>query len=103
MIHPLLQPYIPEMKALLKAHKIKTAHIFGSALTDQFNERSDLDMIVNIQEGLDPVEAGEHLWNLMYDMEALLNRKVDILTERSLKNPYFIKEINKTKIPIYEA
>jgi len=31
----------------------------------------------------------------------LLNRKVDLLTIKSLKNPYFIKRINETKVSLY--
>ena len=101
MIHPILQQVIPKVIELLKKHKIKSAYVFGSVLTRQFNEESDVDFLVNLQDGLDPVEAGGHLWDLGYDLEDLLNRKIDILTERSLKNPYFIKEINETKFPIY--
>ncbi|PGH38288.1 MAG: nucleotidyltransferase [Candidatus Nephrothrix sp. EaCA] len=101
MIHPLIQPYLPDIVNLLKAHQITQAAIFGSGVTDRFNEASDVDFLVTIKEGLDPVEAGEHLWDLTYELEALLHRKIDLLTERSLKNPYFIEEVNKTKLIIY--
>lgn len=43
MIHPTLQAYMPEVIALLKKHKIKSACVFGSVLTDRFNEQSDVD------------------------------------------------------------
>ncbi len=101
MIHPLLQPYLPQVIKLLKIHKIANAYLFGSVLTEKFNDKSDVDFLVNLQEGLDPVDAGEHLWDLTFQLEDLLNRKVDLLTERSLKNPYFIKELNETKVAIY--
>lgn len=101
MIHPMLQAYMPKVIALLKKHKIKSAYVFGSVLTDRFNEESDVDFLVNLQDDLDPVEAGGHLWDLGYDLEDLLNRKIDVITERSLRNPYFIKELNDTKFPIY--
>lgn len=91
-----------EIVTLLKRHKIKKAYLFGSATTANFNMNSDLDVLVNVDERLDPVEAGEHLWELTHQMEDLLRRKVDLITERSLKNPYFIAEVNKTKVPIYE-
>ena len=101
MIHPTLQVHMPKVIALLKKHKIKSAYVFGSVLTERFNEESDVDFLVNLQEGLDPVEAGGHLWDLGYDLEDLLKRKIDLITERSLKNPYFIKELDDTKFPIY--
>lgn len=94
-------PYLPQIREILKAHKVKSAYFFGSVLRDTFNEESDLDLIVNLQDGLDPVEAGENLWNLTYELEELVHRRVDLHTERSLKNPFFIAEVNETKFPIY--
>lgn len=90
MIHPNIQIYLPKVIELLEKHKVKSAFMFGSVLSEKFNEESDVDFLVNLQEGLDPGDAGGHLW------------KIDLLTERSLKNPYFINEINQTKFPIYE-
>ena len=101
MIHSSIQAFMPQVIKLLKKHKIKNAYLFGSAVTDRFDEKSDIDFLVTLQEGLDPVDAGGHLWDLEYDLKNLLHRDIDLLTERSLKNPYFITEINATKEPIY--
>lgn len=101
MIHQSIQPYLPQVIELLKTHKITSAYVFGSVLTEKFNDKSDVDFLVNIQKDIDPVDAGGHLWDLTFELEDLLKRKVDLLTERSLKNPYFIKELNETKFSIY--
>ncbi len=101
MIHQSIQPFLPKVIELLKLHKIKRAYVFGSVLTNNFSEHSDVDFLVNIQSDLDPVVTGGHLWDLTYELEDLLNRKVDLITERSLKNPYFIKQLNETKFQIY--
>jgi predicted nucleotidyltransferase len=101
MIHPIIQPYLPQIIELFKKHKIKSAYIFGSVLSEKFNEESDVDFLVNLQDGLDPVDAGGHLWDLQYELSDLLRREVDLHTERSLKNPYFIQELNATKLSIY--
>lgn len=101
MIHPSIQPYMPQMLFLFEKHKIKKAYFFGSVLTEKFNENSDVDFLVSIQENLDPVDAGGHLWDLTHELEDLLRRNVDLLTERSLRNSYFIDELNETKFPIY--
>ena len=87
--------------ALLKQHKIARAFAFGSVTTNNFNEHSDVDLLISFVDGLDPLEAGEHWWNLHDSLRELLNREIDLVTERSLKNPYFIKELNQTKLPIY--
>jgi hypothetical protein len=101
MIHPSIQAILPQITQLLRFYKIESAALFGSVLSDSFNDGSDIDLIVNLQKGQDPLEAGENLWNLTFELEDLTNRKVDILTERSLRNPIFIAEIHKTKYPIY--
>lgn len=46
---------MPEIISLLKKHEIKNAYFFGSVLTNKFNEDSDVDFLVTIQENLDPV------------------------------------------------
>ena len=101
MVHPSVQIHMPQLVALLKKHKVKNAFVFGSVLSKSFTAESDVDFLVNLEDGIDPVIAGGHLWDLGYELEDLLHRKIDLLTERSLKNPYFIKELNETKFSIY--
>ena len=102
MIHPSLVHYRPYIKELFKKHGIKNAFLFGSALSDRFNNQSDLDIIVNFLDYSEPLKVGQSIWDLEDELEALINRKIDLLTERSLKNPFFIKEVNETKELIYE-
>ena len=92
---------INRIKPLFKTHKIEKAYIFGSAVTGNFNEKSDLDFLIKFQPGLKPLEKGELWWNLHDSLRDFFNREIDIITESSLKNPYFIKEIDETKELIY--
>ncbi len=101
MIHPSFLEKLPAVVNLLRKHQIKNAFLFGSAVTNQFNDNSDIDLLINFNEGLDPVEAGEHWWSLHDELRDLFRREVDLVTDRSLKNPYFIDELNKTKFLIY--
>jgi predicted nucleotidyltransferase len=101
MLHPLLKDRLPEIIELFKKHYIKSAYAFGSAVTDKYSEQSDVDFIINFQEGLDPLLAGEHWWGLHDELRELLNREIDLVTERSLKNPYFIKQLKETRVAIY--
>ena len=75
--------------------------MFGSATTNEFSENSDIDLIITFQENIDPLEKGELWWSLYDSLKAFLNREVDLITESSMKNPYFIEEVNKTKQLIY--
>jgi predicted nucleotidyltransferase len=101
MINASLLPHFPLIISLFEEHKIKDAYLFGSALTNNFNEKSDVDFLVNFNDNLDPLEKGELLWSLRFSLEDNLNRAVDLITESSLKNPYFIEELNETKQKIY--
>ncbi len=103
MIHQSFQPCLPEVIAIFKKHKIKNAYFFGSVLTDKFNDKSDLDILINfIPEITDPLEKGELMWNMQFEIEDTFARKVDLLQETTPKNPYFIKELQETKQLIYE-
>ena len=89
------------LKQFFKAHKIERVYVFGSAAIGDFNENSDIDFLIKFKAGLDPLEKGELWWNLHDSLRDFFNREIDIVTENSLKNPYFIKELDKTKKLIY--
>ncbi|MDR2692355.1 MAG: nucleotidyltransferase domain-containing protein [Dysgonamonadaceae bacterium] len=79
-------------------------YFFGSVLTPRFNQlTSDIDVLVEIESSLPPEERGEQLLNLWDGLETLFNRKVDLLTEHSLRNPYLRSEIEKNKKLIYDG
>ena len=82
-----------QLVKLFKAHKV--------VKTDKFNSDSDIDLLVSFQEGLDPLENGELWWSLYDQLRLLFNKEVDLVTERSLKNPYLIREIHSTRVNIY--
>ena len=81
---------------------VNKLYFFGSALTPKFDEeKSDIDVLVEVTD-IPPEERGENLIALWDNLELLFNRKVDLLTENSLRNPYFKKEIEQTKKLIYD-
>ncbi|MCC6833615.1 MAG: nucleotidyltransferase domain-containing protein [Cytophagales bacterium] len=97
-----LKSKIPVVIPLLKKHKVKRAYAFGSAVTGSFGTDSDIDILIAFDDSLDPVEYGQHYFELAEQLEQLFEHPVDLITEASLKNPYFIKSLNETKVPLYE-
>ncbi len=99
-----LEYYSTRLADLLNQNKaVKKLYLFGSALTNQFDENSsDIDILVETEE-LAPEEKGEYLILLWDNLEKLFNRKIDLLTENSLKNPYLRKEIESTRKLIYDG
>jgi predicted nucleotidyltransferase len=100
-MNKIISSNIKKIKYLFKSHKVEKAYIFGSAVTGKFTEKSDLDFLIKFQSGLKPLEKGELWWNLHDALRDFFKREIDIVTESSLKNPYFIKEIDETKELIY--
>lgn len=98
----IIQKKLPQIADLMRKHHIIRAYLFGSVLTDKFNRKSDIDFLVSIDETLLPEQQGDHLLTLWDELEILTHRKVDLLTERSLTNPYLIQSINDSRLIIYE-
>ena len=101
MLSPFITSRLEEIRLLMQKHKVAKGYIFGSAVTDRFNDSSDVDILIEVDESLDPTELGGHLWDLQFDLEKTLGRKVDLLTSRSLRNTFFIKRVNATKELVY--
>ena len=87
---------------LCRKHKVKTLAVFGSILTDRFNDQSDVDLLVNFDttdhENWDYVT---NYFDFQEALEKIFGRKVDLVVEKGLKNKYFIQNVNRTKQLIY--
>ncbi len=101
MIHPLFSEKLPQVKQILREHRVKRAHVFGSVCTDQFSADSDIDLLVSFKK-IPFGEYAENFWSLEESLKNLFQREVDIVLEKNLRNPFFIKVMNQTKTPIYE-
>lgn len=75
--------------------------MFGSGATENLNDESDIDFLISFEEEIEPLEKGELWWSLYDSLKIVLKREVDLLTENSLKNPYFIKEVLNTRELVY--
>lgn len=89
---------------LCHKHKVKTLAVFGSILTDRFNDESDVDLLVDFDttdhEQWDYVS---NYFDFRDSLERLFGRKVDLIEEGGLRNKYFIANVNRTKQMIYEC
>ena len=78
-------------------------YAFGSSTNDKFDEiTSDFDLLVEL-ENKDPIKRGENLIDLWDKLEKIFQRKVDLLTSSSIKNPILRKSIDSSKILIYDG
>jgi predicted nucleotidyltransferase len=101
MLNSQISEKLPMLKEILEKYGVAKAYIFGSATGDNFTTQSDIDLLISLKSYDDPIEAGEQFWGIYYDTKELFKREVDILSERNLKNPFFIEELNNSRIQIY--
>jgi len=92
-----------DFTSLCDSHNVKYLYVFGSSLTERFDEEnSDIDFLVEIDAD-DPIDRGEKLMSLWDNFEGFFNRKVDLLTNNSIRNPFLQKSIDSTKVLIYDG
>lgn len=83
-------------------HKVKRLYAFGSFLTERFvSGKSDIDLLVEMHS-MSPIDRGEHLIQLWDDLEQIFQNKVDLITEESIRNPFFRTTVEQTKRLIYD-
>jgi uncharacterized protein len=91
-----------ELKELCRINDIKTMYIFGSACTGNFNDNSDIDILISFKD-ISIEKYTDNYFELHNKLEELFKRKIDLLTENSLSNPYLIESIEETKQLFYAA
>jgi len=89
-----------EFIALCKQHQVKELYAFGSVTNKNFTDQSDIDLIVEIDEP-NPLYKGKLLLSLYNKFETLFNKKVDLLTFDSVRNPILEEYIGTSKQLIY--
>lgn len=98
----LIKDKLNELKILCQEYDVQTMHVFGSVCTDNFNDDSDIDILISFKD-ISIEKYTDNYFELHYKLEELFNRKIDLLTENSLSNPYFIESIEETKQLLYAA
>ena len=101
-MNSIIKDNLKELTQLCLTYKVELMYVFGSVCTDKFNEKSDLDFLITFQK-LSIDEYTDNYFELHYKLEALFHRSIDLLTDNSLSNPFFIKSVEQTKQLIYVA
>ncbi len=91
---------IDQIRKLCDANKVKSLFAFGSVIDNKLRSDSDIDLVVDIDD-LDPFSYSDKYFNLKFTLEGIFNRKIDLLEQRSIKNKFLKKEIDRTKFQVY--
>lgn len=77
----LLQNKRDDILRVAAMHGARNVRVFGSVARGEADERSDIDLLVDMEEGRTLFDMG----GLLMDLRELLHRDVDIVTEKGLK------------------
>lgn len=101
MVIPLVANKQAEIAAICQRYGVVRLELFGSAAQGTFDAAaSDLDFVVDL--GPYEREIATRYIQLADDLEALFGRPVDLLTVPSIRNEYFIQELNASRQVLYE-
>ncbi len=98
----LLDQHKAEILKACNTYKVKELHAFGSVLSDRFSDQSDVDFTVDF--GRDNFNGSfRQFMGFREALETILERTVDLVPIRSVRNPVFLQTLNETKQRIYAA
>src|SRR5262245_9692461 len=96
---------LDKIVALCAQMQVESLYLFGSAVHEpEFTADSDLDFLLRYKknhEGL-PLDPFDY-FDLLFSLEEITGRKVDLVVADGIKNPFFLEQVEKEKIRIYEA
>jgi predicted nucleotidyltransferase len=92
-----------EIAALCRQHHVRRLAVFGSFVRGDFDPtRSDIDLLVEF-EPLSPTVYAPNYFALLEALDRLFLRRVDLVTDSSIRNPYFREAVEKEQQTLYAA
>lgn len=96
----LINKFLAELHSLCEKHKVEELYVFGSILTDSFNQNSDIDFLVEFKNE-DLRNYFDNYMDFKESLEELFHRNVDLLEVQTIKNPILKRSIDQNKVILY--
>lgn len=103
MIADIVKNNLLSIQGICEKFGVKSLHLFGSAANNTLSHISDLDFLVDYfkdSEGLP--RAPFDYFDILFSLENITGKKVDLVVKDALRNSYFIDSFNNNKVLIYE-
>ena len=102
-----MQPFIEakrgELTRLCRQYRVRRLDLFGSAKTGGYDPAtSDLDFLVEFED-LDPAAYADAYFGLQESLSNLYHRPVDLVIPTAVRNPYFLRSIERSRALLYAA
>ena len=96
-----INQYISTISPLCEQHRVSKLFAFGSILTNRFNDKSDIDLIVDFKD-IDLRDYVDNYFSLKDALSHALGREIDLLEDKAIRNPVLRRIIDNSKLLIYE-
>ena len=96
----IIERNIEDIKRLCNIYSVAQMSVFGSVLTERFNDDSDIDLLVSFNN-LPAENYANNYLQLQEALQGLLGREVDLVEDKAIRNPIFRSHVDRTKVQIY--
>ena len=98
-----VQSKLTELASLCREHCVSKLELFGSAVDGTFDPlTSDLDFLVEFSRS-SKRNAFHQYFDLLFALENLFERPVDLIHADAMRNPYFIQSVEQSRTIVYAA
>ena len=99
-MNSIIESNLPEIKDLMRSDGVVKAYLFGSAAVGDMHDGSDVDFMIKFNPDLSYTDYGNNYFQLIYALQKLLKKNVEIVAEETITNPYLLQTINSQKIAV---
>lgn len=101
-MQPVITEHAPALRELCGRHHVARLEVFGSATRQDFAPSSDIDFLVEF-EPMSPVASADAYFGLLEGLEALFERRIDLIMWDAVSNPYFRERLDASRESVYAA
>lgn len=102
-MQPCIETHLPKLADLCRLFRVRRLALFGSAARVDFDPvRSDVDLIAEFEDTSTAGYVDRYL-DFAQALEKVLGRRVDLITPRSIANPFFAAAVKRDQVVIYGA
>jgi len=102
-MHPFIEQHGDAIKDLCHRFEVNRLEVFGSAADSEFDpQQSDVNFLVEL---IPQTWAGasDRYFGLLFALEDLLGRPVDLVVDAAIRNPYFRQTVDESRKLLYAA
>jgi predicted nucleotidyltransferase len=91
----------PRIERVCQRLPVKRLGLFGSALSRNFSQDSDVDVLVTFDSD-ENIDLFDKYFELKEQLEKIFKRRVDLVVDKKFRNPVLRESIDRTRTVIYE-